>query len=62
MPKTALIAQHNATLLKAAIATLPAPLRETLVLREVQALSYHEIAAVTGELAIVIGKRVDLVH
>jgi RNA polymerase sigma factor (sigma-70 family) len=47
-PETALIAQHDATLLEAAIATLPAPLRETLVLREVQELSYREIAAVTG--------------
>jgi RNA polymerase sigma-70 factor (ECF subfamily) len=47
-PETALIAQDDATLLKAAIATLPAPLRETLVLREVQELSYREIAEVTG--------------
>jgi len=47
-PETALIAQDDATLLKAAIARLPAPLRETLVLREVQELSYREIAEVTG--------------
>ena len=47
-PETALIAQENATLLETAIATLPAPLRETLVLREVQELSYREIAEVTG--------------
>jgi len=47
-PETALIAQDEATLLEAAIATLPAPLRETLVLREVQELSYREIAEVTG--------------
>ena len=47
-PETALIAQDDATLLKAAIAALPAPLRETLVLREVQELSYREIAEVTG--------------
>jgi RNA polymerase sigma-70 factor (ECF subfamily) len=47
-PETALIAQDDATLLEAAIATLPAPLRETLVLREVQELSYREIAEVTG--------------
>ena len=47
-PETALIAQDDATLLEAAIATLPAPLRETLVLREVQELSYREIADLTG--------------
>jgi RNA polymerase sigma factor (sigma-70 family) len=47
-PETALIAQDDATLLEAAIATLPAPLQETLVLREVQELSYREIAEVTG--------------
>jgi RNA polymerase sigma factor (sigma-70 family) len=47
-PETALLAQDDATLLEAAIATLPAPLRETLVLREVQELSYREIAEVTG--------------
>ena len=47
-PETALIAQDDATLLEAVIATLPAPLRETLVLREVQDLSYREIAEVTG--------------
>jgi RNA polymerase sigma factor (sigma-70 family) len=47
-PETALIAQDDATLLETAIATLPVPLRETLVLREVQELSYREIAEVTG--------------
>src|SRR5438046_398866 len=47
-PETALIAQDDATLLEAAIATLPAPFRETLMLREVQELGYREIADVTG--------------
>ena len=47
-PETALIAQDDATLLEAAIAALPAPFRETLVLREVQELGYREIAEVTG--------------
>jgi RNA polymerase sigma factor (sigma-70 family) len=47
-PETALIAQNDATLLEAAITTLPAPLRETLVLRELHELSYREIAEVTG--------------
>jgi RNA polymerase sigma-70 factor (ECF subfamily) len=46
-PETALIAQEAGTLLEAAIATLPAPFRETLVLREIQQLSYREIAEVT---------------
>jgi RNA polymerase sigma factor (sigma-70 family) len=47
-PETALIATTEATLLKAAIAALPALLRETLVLRDVHGLAYREIAAVTG--------------
>jgi RNA polymerase sigma factor (sigma-70 family) len=47
-PETALIAQADAALLDAAVAALPAPLRETLVLRELQGLAYREIAAVTG--------------
>jgi RNA polymerase sigma-70 factor (ECF subfamily) len=47
-PETALIAQDDATLLEAAIAALPAPFRETLLLREVQELRYREIAEVTG--------------
>jgi RNA polymerase sigma factor (sigma-70 family) len=47
-PETALIAQDDATQLEAAIAALPAPFRETLVLREVQELTYREIAEVTG--------------
>ena len=46
--ETVLIAQDDATRLEAAIAALPAPFRETLVLREVRDLSYREIAAVTG--------------
>jgi RNA polymerase sigma factor (sigma-70 family) len=46
-PETALIAKEGATLLGTAIATLSAPLRETLLLREVQELSYREIAEVT---------------
>jgi RNA polymerase sigma factor (sigma-70 family) len=47
-PESVLIAQDDETLLEAAIAALPAPLRETLVLREVQQLSYRKIAEVTG--------------
>ena len=47
-PETALIAKTDAARLEAAISALPAPFRETLVLRDVQGLDYREIAAVTG--------------
>jgi RNA polymerase sigma factor (sigma-70 family) len=47
-PETALIAKTDTRLLEAAIASLPAPFRETLVLRDVHGLSYSEIAEVTG--------------
>jgi RNA polymerase sigma factor (sigma-70 family) len=46
-PETALIAKADAGLLEAAIAVLPAPFRETLVLRDLQGLAYREIAEVT---------------
>jgi RNA polymerase sigma factor (sigma-70 family) len=45
--ETELIAREDTTRLEAAIAALPAPFRETLLLREVQGLSYREIAEVT---------------
>jgi RNA polymerase sigma factor (sigma-70 family) len=47
-PERALIAQDDATQLESAIAALPAAFREALVLREVQGLTYCEIAEVTG--------------
>jgi RNA polymerase sigma factor (sigma-70 family) len=47
-PETALIAKTDTRLLQAAIAALPAPFRETLVLRDVHGLCYREIAEVTG--------------
>jgi RNA polymerase sigma factor (sigma-70 family) len=47
-PETALIAHADAAQLEAAIAELPPPFRETLVLREIQGLDYREIAEVTG--------------
>jgi RNA polymerase sigma-70 factor (ECF subfamily) len=47
-PETALIAKTDSAHLEAAIAALPAPFRETLVLRDVQGFSYREIAEVTG--------------
>ena len=47
-PETALIAQTEGARLEAAIAGLPTPFRETLILRDVQGLDYREIAEVTG--------------
>src|SRR5262249_14983882 len=46
-PEAALIAKADAAHLEAAIAELPVPFRETLVLRDVQGLDYREIAEVT---------------
>src|SRR6266704_5364024 len=46
-PEAALIAKADARRLEAAIAKLPVPFRETLVLRDVQGLDYREIAEVT---------------
>ena len=47
MTEAALIAKADARRLEAAIAELPVPFRETLVLRDVQGLDYREIAEVT---------------
>jgi RNA polymerase sigma factor (sigma-70 family) len=47
-PESALIAQTEAEYLRAAIAALPTPFRETLVLREIEGLDYGEIAEATG--------------
>lgn len=46
-PETELIAKADAARLEAAIAALPAPFRETLILRDLQGLDYREIAEVT---------------
>jgi RNA polymerase sigma-70 factor (ECF subfamily) len=46
-PETELIAKADAARLEAAIAALPPPFRETLVLRDIQGLDYREIAQVT---------------
>jgi RNA polymerase sigma factor (sigma-70 family) len=46
-PEAALIAKTDAARLERAIEELPLPFRETLVLRDVQALDYREIAEVT---------------
>jgi len=47
-PEAALIARADEVKLEAAIASLPAIFRETLVLRDVQGLDYREIAAITA--------------
>lgn len=46
-PEAALIAKTDAEHLRAAIAALPPPFRETLVLRDVEGLNYREIAEAT---------------
>jgi RNA polymerase sigma factor (sigma-70 family) len=47
-PETAIVAKVDATQLEAAILALPTQDRETMILRDVQGLSYREIAMVTG--------------
>lgn len=46
-PETSLIAKVDAKQLRAAIAKLPTPFRETLVLRDIEGLDYREIAEAT---------------
>ncbi len=47
-PEAAVIAKTDSVRLKAAMADLPPKFREVLVLREIEGLSYREIAEVTG--------------
>jgi RNA polymerase sigma-70 factor (ECF subfamily) len=47
-PEAEVIARADQALLTAGIEALPAPFRETLVLREINDLSYREIAEATG--------------
>jgi RNA polymerase sigma factor (sigma-70 family) len=47
-PETTLIAKSDAACMQAAIAALPTAYRETLILRDVQGLSYREVAEVTS--------------
>jgi RNA polymerase sigma factor (sigma-70 family) len=47
-PEFALIALEDGERLRRTIADLPAPLRETLVLRDINGLSYRDIAGATG--------------
>src|ERR1700732_2616043 len=44
----ALIAKADAAAIELAIAALPPPFKETLVLRDINGLSYREIAEITG--------------
>jgi RNA polymerase sigma-70 factor, ECF subfamily len=46
-PETALIVKTDIARLQAALAAIPSPFLETVVLREIQGLNYHEIAEVT---------------
>ena len=47
-PEEALIAKADAAAIELAIGALPAPFKETLVLRDINGLSYREIAEITG--------------
>jgi RNA polymerase sigma-70 factor (ECF subfamily) len=47
-PEDALLRAADVQAVRGAIAALPEPFRETLVLRELEELSYREIAAATG--------------
>lgn len=47
-PEAEMIARADAQQLERLIAELPIDFRETLVLRDIQGLGYHEIAEVTG--------------
>jgi RNA polymerase sigma-70 factor (ECF subfamily) len=47
-PESALIAKADEARLAAAVAALPMPFQETLVLRDIHGLDYREIAKVTG--------------
>ena len=47
-PEAEMIARADAELLRAGIAALPAPFRETLVLREINELSYRDISEITS--------------
>jgi len=46
--ETALIRQGDVNALRAAIETIPEPFREALVLRDLEELSYRQIAEITG--------------
>lgn len=47
-PEDALIAKADAAAIELAIGALPPPFKETLVLRDINGLSYRDIAEITG--------------
>ncbi len=47
-PEAVLLCQHDGDTIRQLVAALPQPFREAIVLREVNDLSYHEIAEVSG--------------
>ena len=47
-PETGLLRQHDADTIRRLVAELPDPFREAIVLREMNELSYHQIAEVAG--------------
>jgi len=47
-PEERLLQQHTVSLVRAALEQLPVDFREAIVLREIEGLSYKEIAAVAG--------------
>ncbi len=47
-PETALLRQHDDDTIRRLVAALPQPFREAIVLREVNDLSYQQIAEVAG--------------
>jgi RNA polymerase sigma factor (sigma-70 family) len=47
-PETALLRRRQAEMVRAVVETLPEPFREALVLREMEEMSYKEIAGLTG--------------
>jgi RNA polymerase sigma-70 factor, ECF subfamily len=47
-PETALLRQQDGETIRRLVAALPQPFREAIVMREINDLSYHEIAEVAG--------------
>jgi RNA polymerase sigma-70 factor (ECF subfamily) len=47
-PETAILRQRDSQAIRALVAALPAPFREVIVLRDINDLSYREIAEVVG--------------
>jgi DNA-directed RNA polymerase specialized sigma24 family protein len=45
-PESVLVAQHDAAVMRRLVEALPSPFREVIVLREMNELSYKQIAAV----------------